>query len=352
VTAAALGVRIAAQPSKAAKEHVTVSPNESAKRVDISIAGRPFTSYRWDASLKKPVLYPLRSASGTIVTRGWPLEPRPGERVDHPHQVGLWLNYGDVNGLDFWGNSDEIKPEEAPKKGTIVHRGVVTAQGGADSGTLTADMDWTSARGDVLLHERTTFVFRGDDTTRSVDRMTTLTAAGSRVVFNDTKEGMFGLRVARQLEQPSTTPEVFTDAAGNATAVPVLDNTGITGLYTSSQGKTGDDVWGTRSPWMMLRGRIGGHPVTLAILDHPRNPGYPTYWHARGYGLFAANPLGRASFTDGRQPPFTLTVEPNTAVTFRYRLLIIDGQASADTIEREAHVFQQVSTVKSQGSRN
>ena len=132
---------------------------------------------------------------------------------------------------------------------------------------------------------------------------------------------------------------MFTDSSGKATAVPVLDNTGITGTYVSSEGVKGDAVWGTRGRWTMLSGRIAERPVTLAILDHPANPGYPTYWHARGYGLFAANPLGHASLTEGKQPPFNLTLEPNASATFRYRLLIIDGAAGPDAIEREARAF-------------
>src|SRR5438094_8587726 len=97
------------------KARVQVTPNEARRRVDVIIDGRPFTSYIWPTTLKKPVLYPLRTAKGTIVTRGWPLDPRPGEHVDHPHHVGLWLNYENVNGLDFWNNSDAIKPADAPK---------------------------------------------------------------------------------------------------------------------------------------------------------------------------------------------------------------------------------------------
>ena len=237
--------------------------------MDVSIGGRPFTSYIWPERLKKPVLYPLRSATGTLVTRGWPFDPRPGERVDHPHHVGLWFDYGDVNGVDFWNNSDALEPEDAAKMGMIVHRRIVEARGGADRGTLVADMDWVGPGGVPYLSERTAFVFLGDATSRVVDRVTTLTARDRRVVFNDNKEGLFGMRVARQLEQPSTTAEVFTDASGKATAVPVLDNAGVTGSYTSSEGKTGDAVWSTRGRWAMLTGthRTGG-----AHARDPRSP--------------------------------------------------------------------------------
>ena len=96
---------------------VEVKVNEAAKRVDVTIDGKPFTSYIWPATLKKPVLYPLRTAKGTLVTRGFPLDPRKGERVDHPHHVGMWLNHGDVNGLDFWNNSDAIKADAGAEDG-------------------------------------------------------------------------------------------------------------------------------------------------------------------------------------------------------------------------------------------
>src|SRR3954468_3811525 len=151
---------------------VEVKVNEAAKRVDVTIDGKPFTSYIWPSTLKKPVLYPLRTAKGTAITRGFPLDPRPGERVDHPHHVGLWLNHGDVNGLDFWNNSDAIPAAQAPKMGTILHTRVVSAQGGSDRGDLTVEADWVKPDGSVLLRERTSYVFRGDATSRTIDRVT------------------------------------------------------------------------------------------------------------------------------------------------------------------------------------
>jgi hypothetical protein len=192
----------------------------------------------------------------------------------------------------------------------------------------------------VILEETTLFVFRGADDSRSVDRVTRWTARDARVVFNDTKEGAFGIRVARSLEHPSKEPEVFTDSSGRATTVPKLDNTGVTGLYRSSEGKTGDDVWGTRARWVMLTGTVDHEPTTLAIIDHPANPGYPTYWHARGYGLFAANPLGQAGFTNGKER-MNLALEPRKSITFRHRILILSGMAAPERIESEAKELAQ-----------
>jgi hypothetical protein len=320
--------------SKPSASGVQLLANEAAHRVDVLIDGQPFTSYIWPDSVKKPVLYPLRTTRGTIVTRGYPLDPRPRERVDHPHQVGLWFTYGDVNGLDFWNNSDAIKPAERSKYGTIRHTRIKGIKNGKTEGELEVEMNWLGADGVPLLREETTFVFYGGTGGRTIDRITRLTALDKRVVFNDNKEGVIGMRVARELEQPADKPEVFTDASGKATAVPKLDNTGVTGHYLSSEGKTGDAVWGTRGRWTMLTGKIGQEDVTLAILDHPKNPGYPTYWHARGYGLFAANTLGQKVFSDGKQT-LNFTLEPKQSATFRYRVLILSKAATADELESE-----------------
>src|SRR6266705_537792 len=119
VLSAFLAICVAARQD-ASGDRIRVTADEAANRVDISIDGKPFTSYIWPTTLKKPVLYPLRTAKGTVITRGFPLEQRPGERVDHPHHVGLWFNYESVNGIDFWNNSTAQPAEQQAKMGTIV----------------------------------------------------------------------------------------------------------------------------------------------------------------------------------------------------------------------------------------
>ncbi len=320
------------------RDRISVTVHEEARRVDVSIDGQPFTSYIWPDRLAKPVLYPLRTANGTIITRGYPLEPRPDERVDHPHHVGMWLNYENVNGIDFWNNSEAIKPQDAPKMGTIRQRSIVAAEGGPEEGKLEVDADWLTSSSKVLLQEHTRFVFRGGPDFRSVDRITTLRAQDEKVVFADAKDGMLGLRVVRALEMPSDKAEVFTDASGRATTVAKLDNTGVNGVYLTSEGKKGEAAWGTRGRWCNLSGKIGDEPVTITILDHPANPGFPTYWHARGYGLFAANPLGEKVFSNGKEE-LNLTLAPHQTVMFRYRILITSGMASPESIEAAYKAF-------------
>src|SRR5260370_39085334 len=161
VCVATVAMRFAFAGFGGAAAGVEVTVNEAAKRVDVTIDGKPFTSYIWPSTLKKPVLYPLRTAKGTIVTRGFPLDPRKGERVDHPHHVGLWLNHGDVDGLDFWNNSDAIPAAQAAKMGTIYHQRIVSAKSGATEGELTVETAWMTHDDKQLLKETTRFVFRG-----------------------------------------------------------------------------------------------------------------------------------------------------------------------------------------------
>jgi hypothetical protein len=327
----AVGTSVAAPEKGAPATGVEIVKNEAARRVEVRIDGQPFTAYVWPESLTKPVLYPVLTAKGTAVTRGFPLDPRPGERTDHPHQVGLWLSYGDVNGVDFWNNSKALPQAQQAKMGRSRHVKVVEAVGGPKEGRLRVAIEWVMPDGSVVLDEDTTFVFRGGPGTRIIDRTSRLTARAP-VTFVDNKEGFLGMRLARALEHPTKEPATFTDAQGRATTVAVLDNTGVTGLYHSSEGKEGDAVWATRGRWVALSGRLGGEDVTLAILDHPENPGAPTYWHARGYGLFAANPLGQKVFSNG-QEELNLKLAAGASTTFRYRVAVLSTPFTAGAVE-------------------
>src|SRR3569833_3024224 len=129
-------------PASDSQKGVKVIANETQRRVDVTIDGKPFTSYIWPTTLKKPTLFPLITSDGVTVTRGFPLDPRPGERVDHPHHAGLWFNYGNANGFDFWNNSDAIKPENRSKMGEEVFKKVLNVHSGKNSGELDVDATW------------------------------------------------------------------------------------------------------------------------------------------------------------------------------------------------------------------
>jgi len=293
-------------------------------KVEVLVDGKAFTSLIFPDNLEKPVLYPIVAANGAIVTRGFPLAPRDGERNDHPHHIGLWLNYESVNGLDFWNNSYNIPAANKLRYGWIRNVKVETVEPGKTSGKLSYSANWENQAKNILLKEKTAFVFSGTENSRIIDRTTTLTAQKDSVFFKDIKDGMLGIRVTKELEMPSDKVEEFTDSQGNITKVSASGN-GANGTYLTSAGKAGNDAWGTRGNWCVLSGVKEGQPVSIAIVDHPKNPGYPTYWHARDYGLFAANPLGQQVFSNGKES-LNLKLAPGQSVTFRYRIIITSGE--------------------------
>lgn len=310
------------EKQKGESPKVTFFKNESDKKVDVMIDGKLFTSYWWPDTVYKPILYPIQTAAGTAITRGFPIKSRSGERRDHIHQVGNWLNYGNVNGYDFWGNGSEGKRDVS--NGQIKHLSIEKLSEKGSEGIMSTTASWVDPRGKELLAEKTEFHFIAKGSIRIIDRIATLTATGGAVVFKDTKEGCFGIRVARQLELPSNEDITLTDAQGNPTTVKAMSNEGVTGNYRSSEGITGENVWGTRAKWMDLYGSIGDEKISLVICDHPRNLSYPTYWHARGYGLFAANPFGAKDFTKGKEE-LNYNIAADKSLTLRYRIIISSG---------------------------
>jgi hypothetical protein len=322
------GVNPAKQVQKAKELKIEIVNQEVDNKVDVTVDGKPFTSYCWFDKVYKPVLYPVYTSAGTVITRGFPLIPREGERDDHIHQVGIWLNYGNVNGIDFWGNG--ASGSKNPEGGVIKHLSVEKISSGIGMGVLITKAGWIAPSGKELLAEKTEFHFIAYGSVRIIDRITTLTATGDAVLFKDTKEGMFGIRVARQLELPSSEAVILTDAKGNPARVKVVSNEGVTGNYKSSEGVGGEAVWGTRARWMELYGKIGDEKISLVVCDHPKNQSYPTWWHARGYGLFSANPLGVSDFTKGTRV-LNFTIAQGDTATFRYRVIINSGTHLTDS---------------------
>lgn len=315
---------------------IKITESKEKKQYDVSVDGQPFTSYVFWDNQKKPILYPLRTSKGTVVTRGFPLEKVAGERTDHPHHISSWFNYGNINGVDFWNTPPEGVTRDRgviEKFGTIKHRTAKIGKSGKGVARLDTTMDWIMPDGSKIMQEDDQIFFRAAKDVRIIDRIITLTAQDKKVVFNDSKEGALGIRVTRTLEEPSNKPEVFTDANGVPTKVPVMDNTGVAGVYLSSEGKVGEkEAWGTRAKWMTLSGTVKGEDVVIGIFDHPKNPTYPTYWHARGYGLFAANPFGAKEFTKGATT-LNYTLEPGQKITLRFRILVHSGKLTKEQTE-------------------
>ncbi len=368
---------------------IRVVSDPAQRIVTITADGAPFTTFIYPDTLAKPALYPIYAPDGQLVTRGFPLIARPGEPVDHPHHLGLWFNYENVNGLDFWNNSyaipeakknqygwihtDSILIAGAVKKPLSVKELEVVSSGtaipanrrnipliangsptGPGSPTINAGTEgilqysarWTNRQQKPMLREQTTFFFTATAGERIIDRITVLTAvADEGVSLPDAKDGLLGLRVTKELQIPSNTPGQFVDDKGNITTVAAGNTPDINGNYLTSEGKTGDSAWGTRGTWCMLYGKIQNDTLSVVIIDNPANPGYPTYWHARGYGLFAANPLGQAIFSY-KTVNMNLHLAKGQSATFRYRIVIAAGdhRLSTGRIRQLADAFALIKT--------
>ncbi len=268
----------------------TFHPGASA--MEVRLDGKPFTAFHYESKWDKPFLHPLRTANGAIVTRRWPVEQKTGEIEDHAWHRGLWWSHGDISGADFWR---ELGPE---KTGKLILRGKPRTR----SNRLEAELDFIAGGkrlGSVL--QQFAFVLQGD--LIFVDVTITIRAdAGAPVTAGDTEDGGLGFRYS----------DDFRENRGAA-----LRN--AEGLETTKA------IWGKRSRWVDYSTTRDGKRLGVAILDHPSNPRHPTYWHARGYGLNAANPFGVRDFTRDKSQNGKLEIPSGGTLRFRYRVAIHEG---------------------------
>jgi hypothetical protein len=280
-----------------------VDLTRSGHHVDVQVGGRPFTTYYFDPSVAKPYVSPLRSAHGTVVTRGFPMTPAPTrEDHDEPHQRAMYFAHGDINGFDFWGEAAFSRWSDHPVStfGRTVFRTLDDIQGGADGGSLRATFDLVAPTG-TIAEEIQTYRFQGDEQSRTIDCEFAIHATHGPIVMGDTKEGTFAIRVVKALDSPP-------------------------GHMVNASGASGEKaIWGKRSNWVDYYGRVAGEDVGLAIFDHPHNLRAPTYWHARAYGLLAANPFGLKQFTGDRRQDGRYDIPAGGSLTLRYRVFVHPG---------------------------
>jgi len=274
-------------------------------RIAVEIDGKPYTDFYLAPDGNKPYFYPLRTASGIIVTRHYPMEEVEGETHDHPHHRGLFFAHGSVNGTDFWATEPGSKD---PHKGRMALNRVVKLQSGRKSGTIEVVFDGFDCAGKPLMTETRTITLYSDPELRIIDYQISI-ESGQPLTFGDTKEGTFGIRLATDLSEDRTGRMVNAEGA-----------------------ETEKNVWGKRSEWVDYFGKVDGRPVGVAIMDSPSNPRHPTYWHSRAYGLFAANPFGRRAFLGEKAPDGSFRLEPGQRLQFRYRVIIHSGDVKSAKI--------------------
>lgn len=291
---------------------------ENKDKIDVFYGNNHITSLIHDDSLFKTAYYPISTLSGTHITREYPYVKKPGERADHPHHVGLFFAHESVNGHDFWNMSTAIPPSKRINYGTEIYRSAKASGNGVISRAT-----WRANDGEDLLDEETKMLFSASGSDLIIDRTTRLTAL-TTVTIVDKKDALMGLRVARELELPVKGQDTFVLEDG--TISPPMDNdiSKVTGEYKNSESVIGADVWGKRAIWVCLDGKIDGKDISVAIIDHPGNTDSPSYWHARGYGLFAVNPLGKDVFTEGKAK-INLSLNKGQSVVFKYRIIVREG---------------------------
>jgi hypothetical protein len=295
----------------------SVEIKRSGDQIEVLMDGKPFTTYYFGPQAPKPYLHPLRSAQGTVVTRGFPMRKDiPGESRDHPHHRAMYYAHGDVNGVDFWSEAEfeEKVPVQVGGQqyfaagrlpnGRTVFNKLEEMTSGPDSGTVRALFDLVGPDGKVIAQETQAYVFRGDASTRIIDCEFTTKALGTPVKMGDTKEGTFAIRVVKALETPNV-------------------------RMLNSEGGVGEEqIWGKRANWVDYSGTAEGKKLGIAIFDHPSNPKHPTYWHAREYGLFAVNPFGEHDYYNDPKRDGSITIPAGGSLTFRYRAFIHNGDAA------------------------
>ena len=279
-----------------------VTARRSPGGVAIEIDGNPFTEYLVRSGAK-PILWPVLGPTGKPMTRAYPMGQMPGEKKDHIHQRSFWFTHGAVNGISFW--------DENRGHGTIVHRRFAKVASG-DEAVLVTENDWIGPDGRKVLTDERRLKFGAGPQVRWIDFDITLKASNGPVKFGDTKEGSFGLRVARSMT---------VDAKGG-------------GRIINSRGQTDRDAWGRKAAWVDYHGPVAGQTVGIAIMNHPSSFRFPTFWHVRTYGLFAANPFGRRAFPDGGKQDGTYTLPEGRTITLRYRVWLHRGD------EKQGHVAE------------
>lgn len=316
-----LSSRIAA----AATANSGVQISQSPDRLRIEVDGELLTEYHFATNMPRPFCHPLVGPGGVVMTRQFPLTSPPGEEHDHPHHRGLWFAHGKVNGVDFW--------TEGAGKGRIVHAGFDVIQSGAAAGVVKSRNRWLAADGrEICTDDRTLRVYSRGARERLLDFEITLHAAAGELKLGDTKEGLMALRVAETMRV--TRPAPLGTKAMKAEGRIVL-----------STGARDGAAWGQRATWCDYSGPVNGQVVGVAMFDHPDNPRYPTWWMVRDYGLLAANPIGQHEFEKSTKPNSgDLSVPAGGSITFRYRLLLHEGDEVQGRVAYHQKEFVQSGT--------
>ena len=248
-----------------------------------------------------PSVEALFSQGGRHILRGFPLNPRPGESVDHPEHLSMWTAHRSVSGYNLWSDASGPRLQDYSLRMPADGRAVVEM-----------DLNWVAPDSQVLCVERRTYAFESSDQVRIVDVHHTLTAPGEAAIFGDVREGFFALRLQDGFRLDRGDVRVMTSVK-----IEGQDPYGQSARWVAYSASVPDAV-----------GELG--EVTVCIFDRPDNPGYPTRWFARPYGIVAANPFAPTAF-EASESLTTLTAPEGFRInayeseSFLYRVVVAPG---------------------------
>jgi hypothetical protein len=276
-----------------------ITAERSAGGVVVKIDGQLFTEYLVRSGTK-PILWPILGPTGKPMTRDYPMRERPGEVKDHVHQRSLWFTHGNVNGINFWAEPKSLP--RGQKGGVIQHVEFLQVASGKPA-VIVARNNWLGPDGKKVCEDQRTLRFDANGDARWIDFDVTVKATDGPITFADDKEGAFGVRVAQSMS---------VDAKQG-------------GRIVNSRGQVDQAAWGQTAPWVDYDGPVDGQTVGIALFNHPSSFRFPTYWHVRPYGLFAANPFGVSAFTHGKTPSGAYTIPLGETMTLCYRVFLHRG---------------------------
>ncbi|MDB5385742.1 MAG: hypothetical protein JWM11_1388 [Planctomycetaceae bacterium] len=261
--------------------------------IAVTINGQEFTTYHTDPKWPKPFFSPVKTPSGTILTR--PVHAVATKEHDHVHHKGIWVAIDEVNGNQHWAEKaiiknvsvELVKPEGNPAEMRVINH-------------------WLGKDGEPVVIETTGIQIFAN---RLLAYDIQFTAGKSKVHWGDTKEGLFGIRVADSVREKQSTPD---KPAGK-----IVDANGR---------KTMKECWGLSSNWVDYSGLVDGKVEGVAIFDNPTNFRRSRY-HVRDYGLFTISPFGQKAYTNGQMPADELEQEPGTSFHLKYGIYIHSGDS-------------------------
>jgi len=279
-----------------------ISLKETPYGCEVAVDGKLFAGYRKDFN-GTPIIWPVIGSNEKPMTRAYPMTQRvSGETNDHPHHRSIWFTHDDINGNKFWGGGS-----------AIVHQEFLKSECDGKTATIVTKNNWLDkATKKPVCSDIRTVNFGTIEGARYIDFDVVLTAEQEDVTISDTKEGTFAIRVPTSMDVDSRKID------------PALGGKNI-----NAEGLKDDKAWGKRSNWVDYSGPVEGEMAGIAIFNHPASFRYPTWWHVRTYGLFAANPFGIKDFEPDLKTDGTVVLKKGESLKFYYRVILHTGDANA-----------------------